>query len=110
MTRFVLRDSILKEILIASCMLGFACVQTPVALAQHAGGHIGGAGHFGSGPRGAPPHAFAPPASRATMWRPSASAGHPTLGAAAPTLPPPPRPSYFFVPRVFFRPPSIQHL
>ena len=75
MARFVLRGSILKKILIASCMLGSACVQTPVALAQHVGGHMSGGGHFGSGGRVGATHVFAPRTSHATIWRPRASAG-----------------------------------
>jgi hypothetical protein len=104
MARFVLRDSILKKILIASCMLGFACVQTPVALAQHVGGRTAGAGHFGSGTRVAPPHVLAPPTSRATIWRPRASAGLPSAGAGTRTFRFPQRPIYVFRHHVFFGP------
>jgi hypothetical protein len=68
MARFVLRGSILKKILIVvSCMLGSACVQTPVALAQHGGGHIGGGGA----------HVFAPPSPHAAISRPRVSAAPP---------------------------------
>jgi hypothetical protein len=74
-----LTGSSLKKILIvATCGLAFACVQTS-ALAQHAGGHVGGGGHPSGGgrmsapasapisrprgfvgPRGVGPHAAGP--------------------------------------------------
>jgi hypothetical protein len=68
MARFFLHGSILRKImLVASGALACACVQAPVALAQHGGGgghggggHYGG-GHFGGGgghvsaPHGSPP-------------------------------------------------------
>ena len=58
MARFVLRDSILKKILITvSCMLASAWVQTPVALAQH-GGHVGGGGAHVIAPPIFPTHRF----------------------------------------------------
>ena len=68
MARFVLRSSILRKImLVASGVLACACLQTPVALAQHGGGggHAGG-GHSGGGPFGgsgthmSAPHGSAP--------------------------------------------------
>jgi hypothetical protein len=75
MARFVLRGSILKQILIVVfCMLGSACVQTPVALAQHRGGHTGGGGA----------HGFAPPISHPTISRPRALAGRPLARAGTP--------------------------
>jgi hypothetical protein len=109
MARFVLRDSILKEILIAVCMLGFACVQTPIALAQHVGGRMGGAGHVGSGLRVSPPHVFAPRTSRATIWRPRASAGPPPVGAGTRTSRFPQRPIYVLRYPVFFGPPFYRY-
>src|SRR4029077_18030118 len=96
MARFVLRDSILKKILIASCMLGFACVQTPVALAQHVGGHMGGTGHFGSGPPVARTHVTASRTSRATILRPRASAGLLSVGAGTRPFRSPQRPFSVF--------------
>lgn len=48
MTRFVPCDSILRKILAVACVLAFASVQAPVALAQRGGAHVGG-GHFGGG-------------------------------------------------------------
>jgi hypothetical protein len=69
MTRFVLRDSILRKILIlAAFLLVSPWVQIP-ALAQH-GGHVGGGGHFNGGVRMGVPHVFAPPASRTMISRP----------------------------------------
>jgi hypothetical protein len=67
MTRFSLRDSILKKFLIVASLLVFVWVPTP-ALAQH-GGHVGG-GHFNGGARMGVPHVFAPPASHRTISRP----------------------------------------
>jgi len=51
MARFFLRGSILRKImLVAFGVLACACLQTPVALAQHGGGGgHGGGGHFGGG-------------------------------------------------------------
>ncbi len=50
MARFVLRNSTLKRIfIVVSCMLASACVQPPLALAQH-GGHVGGGGAHVSAP------------------------------------------------------------
>jgi hypothetical protein len=75
MARFFHRDSILKKsLIIVSCMLACAWVQTPVALAQH-GGHGGGGGA----------HVIAPPISHAPILqapisRPPASAA-PPVGA-----------------------------
>ncbi len=70
MARFVLRGSILKKTLIAvSCMLAFAWIQTPLALAQH-GGHVGGGGA----------HVIAPPISHAPISRPRVAAA-PPVGA-----------------------------
>jgi hypothetical protein len=51
MARFILRGSILRKILLfAFGVLVCACLQTPIAWAQHAGGggHVGG-GHVGGG-------------------------------------------------------------
>ena len=66
MTRFSLRDSILKKFLIVASLLVFVWVPTP-ALAQH-GGHVGGGGHFNGGARIGVPHVFAP-ASHTTISR-----------------------------------------
>jgi hypothetical protein len=64
MARFVLRGSILRKLmLVASGVLICACLQTPVALAQHGGGgggHAGGGGHFGGGAHMSAPHGSAP--------------------------------------------------
>ena len=105
MARFVLRGSILKKILIASCMLGSACVQTPVALAQHGGGHMSGGGHFASGGRVGATHLVAPRTSHATIWRPRASAGPPLAGAGTRTFRFQQRPIYVLRRPVFFGPP-----
>jgi hypothetical protein len=72
MARFVLPGSTLRKImLVASGALICACLQTPVALAQHGGGgghgggghagggHFGG-GHFGGGAHMGAPHGSAP--------------------------------------------------
>lgn len=75
MTRSVLRGSIQRKILlIAACALASAWVQVPVAMAQHAGGRIGG-GHVGSGVRTGAPHVFVPSASHATISGPRVIAG-----------------------------------
>ena len=69
MTRFVLRDSILRKILIVAVfLLASPWVQVP-ALAQH-GGHVGGGGRFNGGVRMGVPHVLAPPASRTMISRP----------------------------------------
>ena len=61
MTRSVLRSAILRNLLIViCCALVFLFVHTPIALAQHSGGHVGG-GHVGGGVGGGV-HA-APPAA-----------------------------------------------
>jgi hypothetical protein len=71
MARFVFRGSILRKImLVASGALACACLQVPVALAQHGGGgggghagggHFGGGGgHFGGGGHASAPHGSAP--------------------------------------------------
>lgn len=55
MARFILCGSILRKIMLCgSSVLACACLQTPIARAQHAGGgHVGGGsfggGHFGGG-------------------------------------------------------------
>ena len=52
MARKVLQSSISRKILMgAICLLAYACLQAPLALAQHGGGHGGGfgGGHFGGG-------------------------------------------------------------
>ena len=67
MARFVFRGSILRICLGVLCALAAACVLTRVALAQHPGGHIGGAPHFTPGPRIAPPRFSAPPIPRVTI-------------------------------------------
>lgn len=77
MARFFHRSLILRRILVAAfCLLASACVQTPVALAQHGGSHIGGGGHFGSGGLSAP-HISAAPRSHAAISRPRVSAAPP---------------------------------
>ena len=105
MARFVHRGSILKKILIASCMLGSACVQTPVALAQHGGGHMSGGGHFGGGGRVGAPHVSAPRTSQARIWRPRASAGPPPARAGTRSFRFQQHPIYVFPRPVFFGPP-----
>jgi uncharacterized membrane protein len=73
MARLLLRGSIFRNILIvAISALAFACLETPVAMAQHGGGHMGG-GHFSSGGHVGAPHA--------TMLRPRGFAGPPPAGA-----------------------------
>jgi len=55
---------LLKKILTgAACLLAAACLQAPVALAQHGGGHggfggghVGGGGHYGGGMHTSAPH------------------------------------------------------
>jgi hypothetical protein len=61
MARFVLRGSIPSKIsIVLLCILAFACLQPPVASAQHAGGHFGGAGA----------RVFVPPISHPAISRP----------------------------------------
>ena len=99
MARFVLRGSILKKILIVvSCMLGSACVQTPVALAQHRGGHIGGGGA----------HVFAPPISHTTISRPRVLAGRPLARVGTPDFRFRRRPINTFRRRTFFGAPFFR--
>lgn len=84
MARLVLRSSIPRKILItACCLLVWAWIQTPVALAQHGGGHVGGGGvHFSTGGRIAPPHVSAPPSSHG-IWHPHFWSGPPAAGVGA---------------------------
>jgi hypothetical protein len=105
MTRFVLSGSILKTILLASCTLAWACLQTPVAFAQHGGGHMGGGGHFGGVGRVGAPHGFAPRSSHATIWRPRASAGPSPAGVGTGTFRFQRRPINVFPRPLFFGPP-----
>ena len=71
MTRFFLRGSILKDILLAlCCVIVAASVEAPVALAQHGGGHVG----VGA------THGFARPGSPAPISRPRFSSGPPPVG------------------------------
>jgi hypothetical protein len=104
MARFVLRGSILKRIFIAFC-LGSTFVLTPVALAQHGGGHMGGGGHFGGGGRVGAPHGFAPRASHATISQPRGSPGPPPAGAGTRAFRFQQRPIYVFRYPRFFGPP-----
>jgi hypothetical protein len=112
MTRSVLRSAIFPNILIVTCcLLAFLFVQTPVALAQHGGGHVGGS-HGGGGVGGA--HVAPPPAHGASAPRPLAPAppiGHfgaaPGTGAllryrGRPIRPLPPPPVYPFYGYPFF--------
>jgi hypothetical protein len=74
MARFVLRSSTQKRILlVATGALASLWVQTPIATAQHGGGHTGG--HFGGGVRTGAPHVFVPPAPHPTTSRPPFIAG-----------------------------------
>ena len=77
MPRFVLRGSILRNALAVTGLLAFALVQTPIALAQRGGGHVGGGGahfggggHFSGGARMGSPRGFAPAPSRSMISRP----------------------------------------
>jgi hypothetical protein len=79
MTRRMLRGSILKNMMmIAGFLMAWACVQTPVAQAQHfGGGHAGG----GVAPRvGAAPISHGPIVARGPMMRPG-FAPSPFVGA-----------------------------
>jgi len=79
MARFFLRSSMHgKILLVVTCALTFLWLQTPIATAQHRGGHPGGGGV----PTGAP-HVFVPPASPPTIPRPPFIAGPHPLGADA---------------------------
>jgi hypothetical protein len=99
MTRFLLRDSILRRILIvAASLLASAWVQT-AALAQH-GGHIGG--HLNSGTRMSTPNVFAPPASHTTISRPRVFAGPHLAGVGPRSFPFRQRPINSFRHRLFF--------
>jgi hypothetical protein len=117
MVRLLLHGSIFRNILmVAVSALALACIETPLALAQHGGGgHMGGGGfvggghfsggHFGGGVHVGAPHAFAPRTAHAAMLRPRGFAGPPPAGAGV-------RPLHFqhqrghgFHQRVFFGPP-----
>jgi hypothetical protein len=105
MARF-LRGSILRNIVVAVCMLAATWVHTPVAWAQHGGGghggggggHMGGGGfgggghfsgggggHFSGGGHVGGSHAFAPHASHAPVMRPRGSYVPPPMGAGVRT-------------------------
>lgn len=87
MARFLLCRSIPRKILtIAASVLASACVQTPVALAQHGGGHMGGGGHFSSGGSIAAPHASASPSSHAPISQPRVRPSPPLPGIGAGNL------------------------
>jgi len=102
MDSLFLRGSFLRKILrLGACVMAFASVQTPAALAQR-GGHVGGA-RVGGGHVGAP-RGFLPPASRATISRPRISAGPRGLGVGTASF----RPRFpvgTFRRRAFFRGP-----
>jgi hypothetical protein len=114
MARSVLRSTILRNILIELCCgLAFLFVQTPVALAQHGGGHVGGGhvggGHVGGGVGGV--HVAPPPAPRggsaAPHFVPAPPIGHFGAGPllryrGRPIRPLPPPPVYPFYGYPFF--------
>lgn len=107
MARFVLRGSIRWTIVTtAAGVLAFACVRTPVARAQHGGGHAGGGGHMSG------PHVSDSPRSHAAISWPRISAGPPLAGVGTPSFRFPRRPIHpiqpvfpIFRPPVFFRTP-----
>ena len=112
MARFFLRGSILRKImLVVSGVLACACLQTPVALAQHGGGH-GGGGHFGGGgAHMSAPHGSAPAGHGAVSgFRGSAALPRARFNAGSfrfrphpfPPRPIPPRPFPIFGFPVFF--------
>lgn len=84
MARSFLRDSMPgKTLLVAACALACLWLQTPIATAQHGGGHPGG-GHAGGGVRPGVPHVFVPPpASHPTISRPPLIQGPRPLGVNA---------------------------
>ena len=114
MTRSARRSAIFRNLLIvACCLLAFLFVETPVALAQHGGGHVGG-GHMGGGVGGGA-HAAPPPAAHGASaprpLRPAPPIGHfggaPGAGAlrrypGRPIRPLPPPPVYPFYGYPFF--------
>ena len=123
MARLLLRGSIFRNILMVTVSaLALACIETPVALAQHGGGvhmgggggHIGGGGlmggghfsggHFSGGHVGAP-HVFAPRTAHAAMLRPRGFAGPPPAGAGVRTIHSQHHPTHVFHHHVFFGPP-----
>lgn len=84
MARFILRGSTLKNIpIVVSLMLGAACVQVPVALAQHGGVHAaGGIAHISPPPVSHAPVTH-PPVSHAPGSAPRFSPA-PPIGAFGP--------------------------
>lgn len=102
MASFVIRGSILSEILIAVACLLAACVQTPASYAQRVG-HPSSGGHVGA-PRALPPPASHAPISQPRVSQPRVSAGPPPVGSGIHTFPFGPHPIHVFRPRVFFGP------
>jgi hypothetical protein len=109
MAGFVLRGSILNSMSNVLFVVAFAmfpaCVQPPVALAQHVGGHAGG--HVSGGGRVVAPTSR-PTTSHSAIARPHALAGRPFAGAAARSFRVPMRPGFghrrpAFVVAAFFR-------
>lgn len=70
MARFVLGLLRRTSLTAAACLTASLCLYTPVALAQHGGGHSGAGTHFGGGHASAPhisaPHALPPQVSSPT--------------------------------------------
>jgi len=115
MARLLLRGSIFSNsLIVAISTLAFACIGTPVALAQRGGGHMGGGhiggggyaggGHFSSGGHVGAPHVFAPRTSHATMLRPRGFAGPPPAGASVHALHSQHQGTHVFHHQVFFGP------
>jgi hypothetical protein len=124
MAHLLLRGSIFRNILVVTVSaLALACIETPVALAQHGGGghmggggsHIGGGGlmgvghfsggHFSGGGHVGAPHVFAPRTAHAAMLRPRGFAGPPPAGAGVRTIHSQHHPTHVFHHHVFFGPP-----
>lgn len=79
MARFFLRSSMRgKILLVVTCALVSLWLQTPIATAQHRGGHPGG-----GGVRTGAPHVFVPPPSFPTISRPPLIASPRPMGVDA---------------------------
>jgi hypothetical protein len=83
MARSFLRGSMQGKVsLVATCVLACLWLQTPIATAQHGGGHPVG-GHAGGGVRTGAPHVVVPPAAYPTIPRPPLIAGPRPVGVNA---------------------------
>jgi len=98
MPRFALPALTLRKILVlAAFVFAAAWLQTPLALAQRPGGHVGGAGRIPA------PHVVAPPVFHPAIPRPGFVPARPLTGFRGPNFGFDGRPIYIF-PHPFFGP------